>query len=104
MNTVAVIASSFLSMLLAVLPKIGVDSTAVTSIISFLSSVLPILIQEAQDVLPLVRNIIDQLQSETMTDDQRDELNALSKQVDDAYYAVVGDYLQNHPDTDSESA
>lgn len=89
--------TTILTLLLALLPRIS-DNSAVTSVINMLTSLVPILIKEAQDVLPLVRNIIDLLRTKDLTLEQLDELDAVSAQVDAAFDAALEEFDKENPD------
>ena len=78
--------------LLAVLAQIAptLGSTAITSIINALVQIVPALISTIEDVVPMVKNIIAALQSNTaVTPDQLAQLQALDAQVDAAFEAAA---------------
>ena len=73
--------------LLSILGQIAgaTGSTQIASIISFLTSFIPTLIKEVEDVVPFVKNIITALQSNAaITPEQLAQLTALDAQVDQA--------------------
>ena len=89
--------TTILTLLLALLPRIS-DNSAVTSVINMLTNLVPILVKEAQDVLPLVRNIIDLLRTKDLTIEQLDELDAVSAQVDEAFDTALENFDKENPD------
>ena len=61
-------------------------SSSITAIINFLIQILPTLVQEVEDVVPIVKNIINSLKSNTaITPEQLDQLAALEVQYDAAF-------------------
>lgn len=82
--------SILLAALQTALPLILKNSSATSSIVQTLVNAVPILIDEAQDLLPMVQNMIRALTSSNgVTDDDMATLEALNKQIDDAFEAAV---------------
>jgi hypothetical protein len=78
--------------LLALLQQLapGATATVISQIISILTALIPILIQEYKDLLPIVQNVIAVLQqSGEITDDQWDTLDAMSAQYDAEFTAAL---------------
>lgn len=66
------------------------DPAATSFIVQTLGSVVPVLIQEASDLVPIVQGIISDLMSSGgVTDADMTTLQALDKQCDDAFDAAV---------------
>lgn len=95
MNTTLI--TTILTMLLAVLPKIT-DSKIVASIIETLINLVPIVVKEAQEVLPMVKNIIELLRSKELTQEQLDQLDVVSAHVDAAWDQALVDFEKENPD------
>ncbi len=90
------IIQTLLQLILALLPKIGVDSKATNTILTALIQIVPIAMQEAQDVLPAIKNIIAALSTNPATTaDQLKTLQVLDAQVDQAFEDAVSAYLAN---------
>jgi hypothetical protein len=78
-----------LALLAQIAPGIGASST-LTQIIAALIQLLPVLIQEFQAVVPMVKNIIAALSSNAnITPEQLAQLADLDKQCDDAFEAAA---------------
>ncbi|TAM98234.1 MAG: hypothetical protein EPN45_17985 [Rhizobiaceae bacterium] len=89
---------TLLTLIQNLLPQIGVNSKIVTTILTALIQLVPIVIHEASDILPAIKNIIAALSaSPAATADQLAALKALDAQVDAAFEAQVAAYLANHP-------
>lgn len=89
---------TLLQLIQNLLPQIGVNSRLVTTILNALIQLVPIAIQEAQDILPAIKNIIAALSANPATTTaQLATLQALDAQVDAAFEAAVAAYLANHP-------
>lgn len=89
---------TLLTLIQNLLPQIGVNSKVVTTILTALIQLVPIVIQEASDILPAIKNIIAALSANpAATADQLKTLQALDAQVDAAFEAQVAAYLANHP-------
>ena len=70
-------------------PSLGTPSI-ITSIISALTQIIPVITQEIADVGPIIKNIIAALQGNgTITADQQAQLTALDAQVDAAFEAAA---------------
>lgn len=68
----------------------GATTQIIGQVISILSALIPILVQEYKDLLPIVSNIITALQeSDDITDDQWDALDAMSAQYDAEFTAAL---------------
>jgi hypothetical protein len=66
------------------------DPAATTFIVQTLGSAVPLLIQEASDLVPIVQGIIkDMMSSGGVTDADMVTLQMLDKQCDDAFDAAV---------------
>lgn len=73
-------------------PAIG-DATAIGAIIAKLVALVPLIEQEARDLLPIVENIITALSANPATDaDQLASLRALDKRSDDDFDAAFAAY------------
>jgi len=84
------IVTGLLDLLAKIVPAVAGNTSAVSSTISTLTTVVPALIQEYQDVLPFVKNIIAALKNDPATTAvQIAQLKALDKQVDDAFDAAA---------------
>ena len=79
---------ALLGVLSQIAPVLG--SSAITSVINALVQIVPALITTVEDVVPMVKNIIAALQSNTaVTADQLAQLQALDAQVDAAFEAAA---------------
>lgn len=79
---------ALLGVLSQIAPVLG--SSAITSVITALVQIVPTLITTVEDVVPMVKNIIAALQSNTaVTADQLAQLQALDAQVDAAFEAAA---------------
>lgn len=84
--------SSILATLAQVIPSIT-SSATVATVIAMLQQIVPVVIKEVQDVTPFIKNIIAALKDNTtITQEQWDELEALSAQVDAAFDAEADAY------------
>jgi len=86
--------SAVLTLLEQILPLLGAGSTAtqVASIIQTLVSLLPLVINEIQQVAPAIKNIIAALSANpAATADQLAQLQALDAQVDAAFDQAASD-------------
>lgn len=87
MNTIL---TSLLSLVGNLVPIAGGSTSTVGMIIKTLTEVVPLVIKEYQDVAPFVKNIIAALKNDpAATQKQLDQLDALNKQVDDAFDAAA---------------
>lgn len=84
LSALAPVVQTLLALVSDLLPSIGVTSTVVTSIITSLENIVPIITAEAQPLLADVQSIIAFLKngSAALTADQLASLNALSAQID----------------------
>lgn len=81
--------AAVLSVLQLVLPLIT-DSTKVGGIIDALTKIIPLLIKEVDDLVPMVKNIITALKGNPATTvEQIDQLKTLDQQTDDAFEAAL---------------
>jgi hypothetical protein len=93
------IVQSILALLAQIAPLIK-DSAAIASIISTVEQILPIVVQEAQDLVQPVKNIIAALSANpAATADQLAALQALDAKVDADFDAAVAAYQAAHPST-----
>jgi len=84
--------TAIITPLLALLTQLapGATSTVIAQVINILVALIPVLIQEYKDLLPIVQNIITVLQqSDDITDDQWDSLDAMSAQYDAEFKAAL---------------
>lgn len=90
--------ATLLNMLLAVIPQIN-DSKTVASVIAWLQSLIPQLVDAYQNLLPIVTRIIGLLkQNSAVTPDQLASLKEMDAQIDKAHDDALTAYLANHPD------
>ena len=79
---------AFLAVIGQIASSLGVGQ--IGSIIGLLEQVIPLLIKEATDVVPLVQNIINALKSNTaITQDQLDALQVLETKYDADFEAAA---------------
>jgi hypothetical protein len=91
------IIATLLQMILSIIPQLT-DSKGVNKVVAMLLQVVPIVVKEAQDLLPMVQNIIAALSAKDgVTPDQLAALKALDAQVDAAFDQAVAAYLASHP-------
>lgn len=91
------IIATVLQTILSIIPQIT-DSKGINKVVTMLLQIVPIIVKEAQDLLPMVQNIIAALSSKDgVTAEQLAALKALDAQVDAAFDAAVAAYLANHP-------
>lgn len=91
---------AILAMIVQFLPMITSSANAATigSVINALTNMLPFIIQEVESLVVPVKNIIAALSANPATEaDQLAQLQALDKQVDDAFEAAAAQ-------TDADSA
>ncbi|BCH11919.1 hypothetical protein MesoLj131c_61770 [Mesorhizobium sp. 131-3-5] len=85
--------AALLQTLLSLIPMIT-SSAKINEIIAQLINIIPVAVQEAQDVVPLIRNIIAALSnSSSVTPDQVAALKALDAQIDASYDAALAAYM-----------
>ena len=83
------IVSAFLMLLTQLLPLVS-QGGAVGTVINVLLQIVPTLLQEAQDLAPLVKNIIAVLKNDpATTQDQFNQLDSLDQQIDAAFEAAA---------------
>ena len=86
--------TAMLALIEQMLPLIGslFGSTEVTNIITALTGILPLVVQEVATVAPAIKNIIAALSANPATTaDQLTQLQALDAQVDAAFEAAASD-------------
>ena len=85
--------SGALTLLLTVLAQIAPSlhvSSSITSIITTLVELIPILVKEFQDVVPLVKNIITALRgNNAITEEQLKSLDDLEAKIDAEFEAAA---------------
>lgn len=68
----------------------GATTQIIAQCIAILTALIPILVKEYQDLLPIVQNVIATLQSsDDITDEQWDDLDAMSDQYDKEFEAAL---------------
>jgi hypothetical protein len=88
---------TLLQTILSLIPQIT-DSKGVNQVVATLLQIVPYAVKEAQQLLPMIQNIIAALSAKDgVTADQLAALKALDAQVDAAFEAAVTAYLANHP-------
>jgi hypothetical protein len=89
--------ATVLQTILSIIPQIT-DSKGINKVVAMLLQILPIIVREAQGLLPMAQNIIDAISSKDgVTADQLAALKALDAQIDAAFEAAVAAYSANHP-------
>jgi len=88
------ILTTVLAVLSSILPLITASGGAATgslgTIITALGQIIPIAIQEAEDVVPLIQSLIAEISSNaTVTPDQVAAVGALSAQIDASFEAAA---------------
>jgi len=82
------IITTLLSLLQIVAP--GATAATIAKVIELLAALIPVLVQEYKDLLPIVQNIISVLQSsDDITDAQWDALDVMSAQYDSEFQAAL---------------
>jgi len=95
MNVTIVV--TLLQTILSLIPQIT-DSKGVNQVVTTLLQIVPYAVKEAQQLLPMIQNIIAALSAKDgVTADHLAALKALDAQVDAAFEAAVAAYLANHP-------
>jgi beta-phosphoglucomutase-like phosphatase (HAD superfamily) len=90
--------ATFLSLLLSVVPQMT-NSQQVNSAVNFIQQIIPLLVKEYSDLLPIVKNILALLkQNGTVTPEQNAAMMAVDAQIDKAFDDALAAYLVNHPD------
>lgn len=83
------IVSAVLAILQAIVPSLSTSAT-VQTVINALIQIIPVLVKEAQDLVPMVKNIIAALGSNpASTADQLATLKALDQLTDAAFEAAA---------------
>lgn len=81
MNVVA----ALMGLLQTIAPAVS-GSGAVGKIVTTLTQLVPVLVDQYQDVLPSVKNIIESLRThDDITDEQWDELDKIEQVIDDEF-------------------
>lgn len=82
--------SFFLLLLKQLAPVILKDAGATSTVVQTLIAMVPLLIQEAHDLLPMVQNVINALSKPGgVTDDDLALLETLNDQIDAAFDAAL---------------
>ncbi|NTJ67502.1 hypothetical protein G6M50_05955 [Agrobacterium rhizogenes] len=90
--------ASLLTMLLSVIPQMT-NSKTINSVVIWLEQLIPTLVQEYTNLLPIVKNIIGLLkQNSAVTPDQLSQLQAQEAVIDKAFEDALSAYLANHPE------
>lgn len=98
MNTTMIV--MVLTALLSALQSLGVNSQTVANVINLLIAIVPTLVKEYEDAVPIVKNIISLLKSSgQLTDEQMAELDTQEAKIDADWEKASADYDANHPDT-----
>lgn len=97
-----------LSLLETILPAINSSGT-IAKIIATLVQIIPIVVKEVQDLVPMVKNIIAALKStDGITEDQLAQLEALDAQCDADFETAATIATQtiddSHPNAHTEDA
>jgi hypothetical protein len=80
---------ALLTIIAQIAPSLGATST-ITAIINALITIIPTVVKEIEDVVPIIKNIIAALQSNTATTpDQMAQLTTLDAQCDAAFEAAA---------------
>jgi hypothetical protein len=77
---------------LALLARIAPDATTsvIADVINLLAALIPVLVKEYQDMLPIVQNVITVLQQNgDITEEQWNALDAMSTQYDADFKAAL---------------
>lgn len=76
------IVTAVIALLAEILPLINTSGTA-AKVITALTQLIPVIVKEVQDLVPMVKNIIAALKDNAViTDEQWAQLDALDAQVD----------------------
>ena len=91
--------TALLQAILMLLQNFGVNSQAISTVITTLIEIIPFLTKELEDVKPAIQQIIEIItSSDDVTPDQINQIESLSAQVDAAFDTAVDGYLKNHPE------
>lgn len=79
------VVTALLTLLQTIAPAVA-GSGAIGSVIKTITELMPVLVDEFQDVLPSVKNIIEALRENgDITDEQWDELDKVEAAIDKAF-------------------
>ena len=82
------IVTALLALVQTVVP--GASAGVIGQVIQVLTALIPVIVNEYQALAPIVKNIIGVLQqSDDVTDQQWDDLDAMSAQLDAAFQAAL---------------
>lgn len=80
---------AILALLQSIIPSLS-SASAIGSIITTLTNIIPVIVKEVQDVVPMVKNIIAALKSnDAVTPEQLDQLATLDANCDAAFEAAA---------------
>lgn len=89
----SIIFQTVLTLIQALLPNLGGNAALVQKILDALIQIVPVLIQEYNHLLPIVKNIIETLQgNDATTEAQLIALQELDAQVDAAFDDAAAKY------------
>lgn len=89
-----------LQAILGLLQGSSFTSTAVQNVLTALDVLIPVIIKEYNDLLPMVKNIITALKSsDALTDQQLADAEAQDAKVDAAFEAAVAAYDASNGDS-----
>lgn len=84
------ILTNLLTLVGNLVPIAGGSTSTVGMIIDTLTEVVPLIVKEYQDVAPFVKNVIAAVKNDPAANqEQLNQLDALDKQVDDAFDAAA---------------
>lgn len=91
--------SVLITLLGKLVPAIGANADLINTIITALEQIIPVLVQEYKDLVPLVQNVIAALKgTDGITQDQWNALDALEVQIDAEFNQAAADEgLGNDP-------
>jgi len=103
-STILLVTSTALTLIQDFAPLVN-DASTVGKIISALETYLPVVAQEASDLIQPIKNIIAALSANPATTaDQLAALQALDQQADAAFDAAAAAYEAAHPDPGTSGA
>lgn len=86
------IVTVLITLLGKLVPAIGANADLITTIITALEQIVPVLVQEYKDLVPIVQNIIAALKgADGITPDQWAALDTLEKQIDAEFEQAATD-------------
>lgn len=86
------IVTVLITLLGRLVPAIGANADLINTIITALEQIVPVLIQEYKDLVPIVQNIIAALKgTDGISADQWAALDALEKQIDADFEQAASD-------------